>query len=547
MGRGHAFSRIFLRGRRCRLGLSTVPMSRPATALARCLVLFLSHSLAWAGAGDRPHLVLIFADDFGYGDPGCYGGTLVPTPAIDSLARDGIRFTDAYVTAPVCAPSRCGLLSGAYNQRFGMQWNDDRAKYQFREHRLLPQALRSAGYLTGHLGKWNVPVDPRECFDEVQDLIDWEADYFPDAQGHYVGVESDTEHASSKVQGIWGPGRPGEEYLTDRIGRHAVEFVEKHKSGDKPFFLYLAFNAVHSPFHAKQEMRARFAGLTPPLDFYAAMVASMDENIGRVLAALPENTLVAFTADNGPAKMPVKEWPSGWPVDVLAGSAGPLSGHKAQMREGGIREPFLLRWTGRLQEGGLCRHMVSTMDLYPTFLAAAGAPVPAGTQLDGVNLLPFLQGGQGEPGSASRPHDILFWKRDGFGAVREGDWKLVLDPAAPRAQLFDLAGDIGETRDRAADQPALAQRLRERWQAWSDSLPPRANPSPAKPAPGKSQEREALFQAKDKDRDGKLSWEEFLGSQPKPQEVRQRFETWDTGAKGFLTRDDFVRMGAGRK
>jgi arylsulfatase A-like enzyme len=139
-------------------------------------LLLLAAVTATAGtATPRPNLVLIFADDLGYGDPGCYGGTLVPTPAIDSLARDGVRCTDGYATAPVCAPSRCGLLAGARNQRFGMQWNDDRRLYQFGKHQLLPQALRAAGYVTGQVGKWNLPVDPKQCFDEVHDLIDWEA------------------------------------------------------------------------------------------------------------------------------------------------------------------------------------------------------------------------------------------------------------------------------------------------------------------------------------------------------------------------------------
>jgi arylsulfatase A-like enzyme len=156
----------------------------------------------------KPNLILILADDLGYGDAGCYGGSLAATPAIDSLARTGVRCTDGYVTAPVCAPSRCGIMTGSYNQRFGIQWNDDRAKYNVGQHKLLPQALRAAGYVTGHIGKWNVGADIEGCFDETYDVIDWEADYFPDKIGHYVGVDSQTEHASSKVQGVWGARSP---------------------------------------------------------------------------------------------------------------------------------------------------------------------------------------------------------------------------------------------------------------------------------------------------------------------------------------------------
>jgi arylsulfatase A-like enzyme len=490
----------------------------------------------------RPNLVLIFADDFGYGDPGCYGGTLVATPAIDSLARDGVRCTDGYVTAPVCAPSRCGLMTGSYNQRFGMQWNDDRKKYSVGQRRLLPQALRAAGYVTGHIGKWNIPVDVKDCFDEIYDLIDWEADYFPDANGHYYGVDSETEFASSKVQGVWGPERSGDEYLTDRIGRHAVGFIEKHKQGGRPFFLYLAFNAVHTPLHAKKELGQRFRELPIPLHFYAAMVASMDENIGRVLAALPENSLVVFTSDNGPARMPVEKWPDGWPQGTLNGSAGPLNGHKGQFLDGGIREPFLLRWPARLQAGSIYRQPVSTMDIYPTLCAAAGAPVPDGTQLDGVNLLPFLIGERTEA-----PHEMLFWKNGENGAVRAGDWKLLRSPRSPKLQLFNLADDIGETIDLAGEKPDIVERLDKAWLDWSGQLPPRANPVASKAATstGKApQDRAALFALKDKNRDDRLSREEFLANQTDPETAGSRFGRWDVDGNGFLNRDEFISMGA---
>jgi len=455
--------------------------------LVLLIVLAPTFGLPASGAeSGKPNLILIFADDLGYGDVSCYGSQFVPTPAIDSLAAGGVRCTDGYVTAPVCAPSRCGIMTGAYNQRFGMQWNDDRRKYRVGQHQLLPQALRAAGYVTGHVGKWNIPVDVKECFDEVYDLIDWEADYFPDQDGHYHGVDNPDQIGSSKVQGVWGPARPGEEYLTDRLGRHAVEFIEKHNT--QPFFLYLAFNAVHSPWHAKTADRERFAHLKPPpLDYYAAMIASMDENIGRVLAqlraaGLEQNTLVAFTADNGPAmgSPRIVVWPDGWPDEILVGSAGPLSGHKGQFLEGGIREPFLLRWPARLPAGRVYRQPVSTMDLYATFCAAAGAPVPADTQLDGVDLLPHLLGEKQQP-----PHEILFWKNGEDGAVRRGDWKLLIRRWQPKRQLFNLADDIGETRDLAADKPELVQSLHEAWLKWSQPLPPRANPQPAKPAKAK--------------------------------------------------------------
>jgi len=505
-----------------------------------------------ASAAERPNILLIFADDLGYGEPGCYGGKLTPTPAIDSLARDGVRCTAGYVTAPVCAPSRCGLMTGAYNQCFGIQWNDDRAKYTVGAHKVLPQALKAAGYVTGHIGKWNVGADIAGCFDEVFDLIDWEADYLPDATNHYFGVDSATEHASSKRQGLWGPEWAGAEYLTDRIGRHAVEFITKHKGGARPFFLYLAFNAVHTPLQAKLEWKARFAHLKPPLDLFAAMLAALDENVGRVLAALPENTLVVFTSDNGPAKAGAQVWPADMPKDLLLGSAGPLNGHKATFYEGGIREPFIVRWSGRLKAGSVYPQAVSTMDLYPTFLAAAGAAVPEGTKLDGVNLLPFLGGEK-----SGAPHEILFWKHGENGAVRQGDWKLFLSPSQPKRQLFNLADDIGEKQDRAAEKPELTEKLYKAWLDWSAALPPRANPAPAKAGKGKQaaapgsaekiQERIALFETKDKNRDGQLSWEEFFTRQTDEETGRARFKGWDTNQDGFLSRDEFIHMGSKAK
>ena len=513
------------------------------------------------GAESRPNIILILADDMGYGDLGCYGGKLAPTPEIDSLARDGVRCTDGYVTAPVCAPSRCGLMTGAYNQRFGMQWNED--QYQNAghgysvpaSHKLLPQALKAAGYVTGHIGKWNVGRDIAGCFDETHDVIDWESDYFPSPTGHYHGVDNPAEPGSSKVQGVWGPERPGEEYLTDRMGRHACEFIDTHKA--RPFFLYLAFNAVHSPWSAKTSDREKFAHIKdPPLNFYAAMIASLDENVGRVLAKLKEagldqNTIVVFVSDNGPAlgKSAIKVWPENWPKEILVGSAGPLSGHKAQFFEGGVREPFILRWPAKLKAGQTYRQPVSTMDVYATFCAASGSPVPTGTKLDGVNLLPYLSGEK-----TGAPHEILFWKNGDQGAVRQGDWKLVISTWQPKLQLFDLADDIGEKHDLANDNPELIAKLQKAWSVWSAPLPPRANPpadKSGKSGAGKkaadsrkqSQDRGALFETKDKNHDGKLSQEEFLTGQADQEAAKANFKKWDSDTDGFLARGEFINMG----
>ena len=224
---------------------------------------------------------MIFVDDLGYGDPGCYGGTLVPTPNIDSLARQGVRFTDGYVTAPLCAPSRSGLLSGAYQQRFGMQWNPDLGEGRYTVpdgHKLMPQALAEAGYTTGIVGKWNMPHKAADFFDVVSDEMHFVGNYFPEADGRYAGVDGVPPPPYAEWQHYWGPDRPGDEYLTDRLSRHAVEFVRLHR--DEPFFLYLAYNAPHSPFQAKHKHNKQFKEINPdPLRLYAAMVAAIDEGV----------------------------------------------------------------------------------------------------------------------------------------------------------------------------------------------------------------------------------------------------------------------------
>jgi arylsulfatase A-like enzyme len=287
------------------------------------------------------------------------------------------------------------------------------------------------------------------------------------------------------------------------------------------------------------------------------MIASLDENIGRVLAklkdtGLDQNTLVAFVSDNGPAlgKSAIKVWPENWPKEILFGSAGPLRGHKAQFFEGGIREPFILRWPAKLKAGQTYRQPVSTMDFYATFCAAAGAPVPTATKLDGVNLLPYLRGEE-----SRAPHEILFWKNGDLGAVRQGDWKLVIGTWQPKLQLFNLAADIGEQRDLAKEKQDLTAKLHQAWLDWSATLPPRANPQPAKPSNGKTaapgakpaQDRGTLFETKDKSGDGKLSPEEFLTGQADQAAAKARLEQWDTDQDGSLSRSEFVSMGAKAK
>jgi arylsulfatase A-like enzyme len=437
---------------------------------------------ATATAASQPNIVILLADDMGYGDLVCYGGKAVPTPNLDRLAVGGVRFTDGYVTCPACAPSRLGLMSGAYQQRFGMFWNSDRTHTLPPQQKLLPELLRGAGYTTGLIGKWNIARKKETVFDEIHDYVEWESDYFPDAEGRYIGsgIESGTGVRSSKTN-VWGPEKPGDEYLTDRMGRHAVEFIQRHAA--QPFCLYVAFNAVHSPWNARRADLAKVAHHPHEvLRLYYAMVAALDENVGRVLdaldaARLTDNTLVVFLSDNGPANGGkwIEGWDPAWPKQLIVGSAGPLRGQKVEVLEGGIRVPFLLRWPAKLPAGTTFTQPVIACDVLPTACAAAGIPIPATSLTDGVNLLPHLAGEKPAP-----PHATLFWKTKADAALRRGDWKLVLQGPNPAPQLYHLATDIGEVKNLATEKPDLTRELHAEWQAWNVTLPPASQPSEPK-------------------------------------------------------------------
>ncbi|MDA3927042.1 MAG: sulfatase-like hydrolase/transferase [Kiritimatiellae bacterium] len=432
----------------------------------------------------QPNILMIYVDDMGYSDPGCYGGKMVPTPNIDSLAEQGVRFTDGYVTSSVCAPSRCGLLSGAYNQRFGMQWNQDQYQqkhYNFSEgHLLMPEALAAGGYVTGHAGKWNVAADAKKVFDESYHEMDWKGHYFRDEGGGFMGVDGyKVKESNGDEKHDWGPKDMSTEYLTDLLTDDALSFIKRHGNGTKPFFFYLAYNAVHTPLQARKTDKFDYLP-NEPLRIYAAMVESLDYNIGRVLkvlkdSGLDENTLIAFASDNGPAKgnPHIKGWHKDWPAEVILGSAAPLGGHKAQYFDGGIRVPYIIKWPGVLKGGSIYTQPVSTMDLYPTFCAAAGISVPAKAKLDGVNLLPFIKGSQ-----KGTPHETLLWMHDELGAVRRGKWKLVISKWQPKLALFNLETDIGEKENLAEQNPEMTQTLHRAWKEWCAQMPPRANPPP---------------------------------------------------------------------
>ncbi len=411
------------------------------------------------GAGRRPNIILIISDDQGYADLGCYGCEDVPTPHIDSLARDGVRFTDGYVSCPVCSPTRAGLMTGRYQQRFGHETNPgavpDRGLPL--DEITLANLLKSAGYVTGAVGKWHLGMTP-ELHPQKRGFVE----FF----GFLAGAHAYLNAGLGTPNPIYRGTKPVDEkeYLTDAFAREAVAFIERHHT--HPFFLYLAFNAVHAPLEATQKYLDRFSGIADQRRrTYAAMLSAMDDGIGAVLtklreAGLEKETLVFFFSDNG-----------GPPSN--GSSNGPLRGYKGTPFEGGIRVPFLVKWPGRIPAGLVYRCSVISLDVLPTIVAAAGWKLPGDRPMDGVNLLPYLRGQNPEP-----PHDILFWRMRDNKAVRKSNWKLVL-VRAQDPQLFDLSKDIGESNDLAGKKPDIVMELSQPLARWEAQMkPPLWSPQP---------------------------------------------------------------------
>jgi len=420
----------------------------------------------------RPNILVIVTDDMGYGDIGIHGSKDIPTPNIDALAKVGIRFTDAYVSGPYCSPTRAGLLTGRYPQRFGHEFNLDMSP-DYSDFGLplsettMADRLKAAGYRTALVGKWHLgfgdKFHPMERgFDEFFGFLGHSHSYLdPEAasrnpllDGRNVVVETT--------------------YLTDAFADRAVAFIKRQKS--QPFFLYLAFNAVHTPMQAADKYLARFPDIADEQRrTYAAMLSAMDDGIGKTLAALraeglEENTLIFFFNDNGGPTM------AG--TTINGSSNAPLRGSKRQTWEGGIRVAFIIRWKGHLAEGKIDARPIIQLDVLPTALAAAGVQSQSRWKFDGVNLLPFLTGKM-----SGRPHESLYWRLGQHMAIRKGDWKLVKSTEGPLkvanpstfndlsgAELYNLAEDIGEKKNLAAAHPEKVKELAAAWQRWNKEL-----------------------------------------------------------------------------
>ena len=429
------------------------------------------------GGIPRPNVIVILADDLGYCDTELYGCDWIPTPNLRRIAEAGVTFTNGYVTNPVCSPSRAGLLTGCYQQRFGFEFNTGPPAWEHKQGHGLPlaettiaDAMRQAGYVTGMAGKWHVGSQPQfnpanRGFDEFFGFTGGGNTYIDptrsDVRTYDHRSRSIARPAKWNGRGRLNPIFRGtmpveeEDYLTDAFSREAVAFINKHR--DRPFFLYVPYNAPHTPLQATLQYYDRFPHIKEEQRrVYAAMVSAMDDGIGTILDALDdngieENTLVFFLSDNGCA------------LYTQACSNDPLRLGKISQFEGGIRVPFCVKWPGQIPAGKTYDYPVSSLDVFATSLAASGGRMPTDRPRDGVDLVPYLDGSL-----SSRPHETLFWRNGPNWAIRKGDWKLFA--AGDHYWLYDLAGDIGEKTSMAGKRPELVKQIREIHDQWERQM-----------------------------------------------------------------------------
>lgn len=417
----------------------------------------------------RANVIIFLADDEGYGELGCQGNKEIPTPNIDSIAKNGIRFTNGYVSGPYCSPTRAGLMAGRYQTRFGHEFNAGGA-YGTPPFGLpltektIADRMKALGYATCAIGKWHLGGSPEHLpmkrgFDEFYGTVANSPFFDPPAF-----IDS---RLSAEVRPVKDP----KFYTTDAYAARAVDWIGKQKG--QPFFLYFPFNAQHAPLQATKKYLDRFPQITEEKrKLFAAMMSAKDDAVGTVLAKVrelgqEENTLVVYLTDNG------------GPTAQTTSKNDPLRGFKATTLEGGVRVPFLMQWKGKLPAGKTYDHPVIQLDLLPTAVAAAGGTVDPAWKIDGVNLLPFLTGM-----AKGKPHETLYWRFGEQWAIRKGDWKLVVSrPDGPQPRLFNLADDIGEARDLTAKHPEKVKELTAAWQAWNtEQKPPLWQPTKAKKA-----------------------------------------------------------------
>ena len=461
-----------------------------------------------------PNVIIIYADDLGWNGVHAYGNKQVETPHIDALAAEGVRFTQAYATAPICSPSRAGLLTGRYQQRFGFEFlvpseiethiTDANLKEAIKQataarkevaekvdentykqvHKGLPtteitfaNVFKDAGYATTIIGKWHLgeqkEFQPQNRgFENHLGFLSWGSIYTSVANKDVLTRSYHfhlPQSKSTKREGSLVLVRNGKEevdtsYITDRFADEAVRFIDNHKA--KPFLLYLPLTTPHDPFQAK---KSDFDAITTEKDtvkrIYLAMIKSLDDAVGRITAKLKEtgldqNTIIIFGSDNGGASY-TKQM-----------SNAPLKGGKLSHFEGGIRVPLIIKYPKGVPAGKVYERPVSNLDYFPTIVAAAGLKLPNSKSYDGVNLLPYINSAD-----TSRPHETLFWRNGYSKAIRKGDWKLYVNDRAKKTLLYNLAADISESKDLSKAHPDKLKELQEALRTWESELPQPSWPS----------------------------------------------------------------------
>jgi len=430
----------------------------------------------------RPNVVVIYADDLGWGDLGCFGADDLDTPALDALCASGVRLPQWYSSSPVCSPSRASLLTGRYPARAGVDaiLGGARTTAGLPPQATLASRLRERGYATGVFGKWHLGADAASG--PLERGFDQHFGFRAGCVDYYSHIYYWSEH-HNPLHDLW----DGEdevwlngEYLTTVIADRASDFIDDHAGS--PFFCYVAFNAPHYPLHAPEEYVEQFAHLPEDRRMLAAMVKAMDDGVATVLAALErhglrEDTIVFASSDNGPSTED-RNWLNGEEVSYHGGSAGGLRGYKGSLFEGGIRVPAMISWPAVLPAGVESRAPGIMMDVLPTVLEAVDGAAPTGAEVDGTSALRDLRDLRDGPVDAQER--FLFWEYEGQLAARRGRWKLVLDAeesmrsgvVADRA-LFDLELDPGERTDVAADHVELVEAMTtelRRWAAGCDAL-----------------------------------------------------------------------------
>lgn len=506
-------------------------------------------------AATKPNVLFVYADDLGWGDLGCHGHPEIKTPHLDRLAAEGTDFHQFTVGSPVCSPSRVAIVTGHFPARYQVHqhfsthaqnvarnmpdWLDPKSP-------LLPRLFKQAGYRTAHYGKWHLSGSPSKGAESPPKA----AEYGYDDAAVYVGPDKHVFSGTSYgrlVQQSSAHDVTAACYLTTAAVDHTLKFIEA--GGDTPFFINLWLHETHHLVAATDEDKEAYPNTPEPQRTYYSAVTRADKQLGRVLALLDklgkrENTIVIFSSDNGPE---VTHPNLGDKFYYSVGSTGGLRGRKRSLYLGGVGTPLLIRWPGQVPAGRVDKTSVlAGVDFFPTLLAAAGLKTPDGYDADGENVLAAWKG------NSFKRSTPLFWQWRGnhgqeanwpLRGMREGMWVLLTDDFNRRIELFDLASDREQSENLAKENAVRVADMVKQIQAWEQTLPgePAKLEPASKPAASPPKvDRDAIFDRKDRDKDGSLTLEEYLDRFPDQEEGRKRFPKFDRNGDGFLSRDEFV-------